>query len=1326
MRELATTEINEQGIIISTAIPNSTFWNAFLPTIGENLCLFWDDNSSKQLKDFIDQIFLACFPIKLSITIDNCPLQCTAFRSSAETATIFWDTVMDNGIISNSTVNDNRLKLIDYTFKNINNAIIFYRKDGSIYDCNEAFCKMYGVEREGTLTLTLFDFGSGFTKQSFKQYWDRVKALGSFSFYAKRTKADGVEMNVEIIPNYIKYGDTELICSIIRDITEQKQLEDSLVKERTLLRTLIDTLPFPVFVKDAKARKLITNKPDIELLMQLDSEESALGKTDLELFKDNPNHIGYVQDVQVLSTGKPIIEELETFITKKNEKLNFLTTKMPISDGFGNVIGLVGFCKDITETQKLEEELQLVGYAFENVDTAIYFVKKDGAYYKANKAMCLMLGYSIREFLELNVFDINPSLNKESWDEIWTNQQNGVSRTILSRFKNKQGHYIDVEIKSKMISYQGIVLICAFINDISEMKRTEERLKLVDYAFRNASISMQFIKRDGSIYDFNKKSCNILGYTPEEYQNITLFDFTTKHTLESWNTRWEELKLGNNESFVTKIRKKDNSLIDVEIRSNIIQYDNEELTFTSTIDITEFVRTEERLRIVDFAFRNASIPMHFLRKDGSVYDFNHNSPKLLGYSEEEFSKLNIWDFASRHNPETWEKRWEDFKKSNKLASITKIKRKDNSFVDVEIITDIVKYGLEELTFSSVIDLTEKKRIEEKLNIVDHAFRNASIPMIFFRKDGSIYDFNDMAQELLGYSKEEFKHLFIFNISIRHNRETWERRWDALNINKHTTFESKIRRKDNSLLDVEIRSDAFKYENEELSYTSIIDITEKKEAESILKRSNERYENALIATSDVIWEADLINDRTYFSKNFTLIFGHPIKEIEDRLHNTCRINIHPDDVAMVNAIVDDLGNGVIDRWDFEYRMKKADGNYALLLDRGFSVKDEEGKVVRLVGAIQDITKKKAEESRLKLLESVVVHTNDAIVIANARPINRPGPTIIYVNDAYTKITGYSLEESIGTNPRRLQNINTDRKELDRFRKALEQWQPCEMTIRNVRKNGEEFWANIRVTPVANENGIFTHWVSVQRDVTKEIESQKEKESILNELINNNNELKQFGYITTHNLRAPLTNLVAISKLMDESKMPDDFTRKLISGFKQSTFILNDTLDDLIKILFIKERLNLPTTDLRFENVLNKIKDFISNSIESKNVIIEADFSLAPIVKFSTIYLESLFLNLMTNSIKYAHPDRSPRIKIVTILLPDNKVKLTFSDNGLGMNMDRIKGRIFGLYQRFHNNPDSKGLGLYLIHSQITALGGTIDVESNVNVGTTFSIIFKNVE
>ncbi len=124
-----------------------------------------------------------------------------------------------------------------------------------------------------------------------------------------------------------------------------------------------------------------------------------------------------------------------------------------------------------------------------------------------------------------------------------------------------------------------------------------------------------------------------------------------------------------------------------------------------------------------------------------------------------------------------------------------------------------------------------------------------------------------------------------------------------------------------------------------------------------------------------------------------------------------------------------------------------------------------------------------------------------------------------------------------------------------------------------------------------------------------------------------------------------------------------------------------------------------------------------------VKIKEDFSEAPSVIFSNAYMESVFLNLITNSLRYAHPQRYPLITIKTTNEDNGTTKLVYSDNGIGMNMERVKHKIFGLYQRFHNNAEGKGMGLYLIHSQITTLGGTIEVESEEGVGTTFTIIFK---
>ena len=124
----------------------------------------------------------------------------------------------------------------------------------------------------------------------------------------------------------------------------------------------------------------------------------------------------------------------------------------------------------------------------------------------------------------------------------------------------------------------------------------------------------------------------------------------------------------------------------------------------------------------------------------------------------------------------------------------------------------------------------------------------------------------------------------------------------------------------------------------------------------------------------------------------------------------------------------------------------------------------------------------DTERLRLLESVVVHANDAVLITEAAPIDMPGPRIVYCNAAFTKTTGYTMAEVLGRTPRLLQSPNVDRAALARLRHALERWDSIEIELLNVRKDGTEFWVELSIVPVADEFGWFTHWVSVQRDIT----------------------------------------------------------------------------------------------------------------------------------------------------------------------------------------------------------------------------------------------------
>jgi diguanylate cyclase (GGDEF)-like protein/PAS domain S-box-containing protein len=127
-------------------------------------------------------------------------------------------------------------------------------------------------------------------------------------------------------------------------------------------------------------------------------------------------------------------------------------------------------------------------------------------------------------------------------------------------------------------------------------------------------------------------------------------------------------------------------------------------------------------------------------------------------------------------------------------------------------------------------------------------------------------------------------------------------------------------------------------------------------------------------------------------------------------------------------------------------------------------------------------------RLRLLESVVVNAKDAILITEAEPINQPGPRIVYCNPAFLATTGFESSDVIGMTPRILHSKQTNRETLDLIRDSLQKWQPIEVELINARKDGSEFWVQLSIVPVANERGWFTHWVSVQRDISERKEAE----------------------------------------------------------------------------------------------------------------------------------------------------------------------------------------------------------------------------------------------
>jgi PAS domain S-box-containing protein len=372
-------------------------------------------------------------------------------------------------------------------------------------------------------------------------------------------------------------------------------------------------------------------------------------------------------------------------------------------------------------------------------------------------------------------------------------------------------------------------------------------------------------------------------------------------------------------------------------------------------------------------------------------------------------------------------------------------------------------------------------------------------------------------------------------------------------------------------------------------------------------------------------------------------------------------------------------------------------------------------------MQDITKQKLEEERLKLLEMVIMQTKDAVIITEANQCENEIPKITYVNPAFTKITGYKSKEVLGKSANSFIHKEAISDDFKNLSIALKTKNEFNFEALNSKKNGENYWVDFSMIPINNAEGEHSHWISIQREITEEKKKEKEKEQLIRELIQNNSDLKQFSYITSHNLRAPLSNLTGLLQLLDDIEIKDEELLEILNGFKISTNLLNETVNDLIKVIIIKDSPSIYKEKILVQEVFDSIKIQIKTLLKNTEPQIELDFENAPYIFTNKSYLESILLNLMTNAIKYKS-ERPLKIEI-TASETDENFQLTFEDNGIGIDLELNKDKIFGLYQRFHDYPDSKGLGLYLVKSQIESLGGSIKVKSKVDQGTKFTILFN---
>lgn len=226
-------------------------------------------------------------------------------------------------------------------------------------------------------------------------------------------------------------------------------------------------------------------------------------------------------------------------------------------------------------------------------------------------------------------------------------------------------------------------------------------------------------------------------------------------------------------------------------------------------------------------------------------------------------------------------------------------------------------------------------------------------------------------------------------------------------------------------------------------------------------------------------------------------------------------------------------------------------------------------------------------------------------------------------------------------------------------------------------------------------------------------------MISNLVKRNRDLEQFANIVSHNIRAPLANIMGLNRLLN-LKLSEADKDMAIKGISISAEKLESVIKDLNEVLQVR-RADASNGDvINLLRLVDDIRLSIGETINKTRATIICDFEEVHEVKAIKSYLQSIFFNLITNGIKYARPGVPPVVNVRSMKSGD-RVAIVFSDNGTGIDLTKHGSNLFGLYKRFTDQVEGKGLGLYMVKTQVEAMGGSIEVDSTIGEGTTFKVL-----
>ncbi|KXA94757.1 hypothetical protein AKJ36_02300 [candidate division MSBL1 archaeon SCGC-AAA259I07] len=510
------------------------------------------------------------------------------------------------------------------------------------------------------------------------------------------------------------------------DITERKEKQKKLDFKTGLLDDLMDNIPDIIYFKDEDARFVEVNQSKAEEVGE-ENRESLYGKTDFDYYPEERAEKSYKDDMRVIEEEKPVIQREERHETPEGEDYWLEATKVPRYDDEGNITGLLGISRDITERKKMEEELQKserkFRRSFEANPDPVFLLDRDGVFVDVNQTALQVLGFEKGEIVGSSLWDAPffPDETMKKTTERFERRKEGEEIPPYSvELETKDGERIITEVNVGKFEENGFEGEIVIARDITERKMAEERFETFFEELGDAVFVTKLDEEEnGEILEVNPAAVEETGYSKEELIGMDIHDLIVGTEAEKNTRHKERLENGETVTYSNKKRRKDGSEYWDEVTITPINYGGEKAALGINHNITKRKKEKEKYKTL---FNQLTDALFLESTDGRILDVNKAACELLGYDYEELMGMSVDDLVPENAPAFLPREIDKATRKGKPLE-TVNRRKDGTLVPIELRGRIIELEEEKRMLVSIRDITERKEAEEREEFLHSLLRH---------------------------------------------------------------------------------------------------------------------------------------------------------------------------------------------------------------------------------------------------------------------------------------------------------------------------------------------------------------------------------------------------------------------------------------------------------------------------------------------------------------------------------------------------------------------------------------------------------------------------